>query len=235
MGLRALGILLALGLLGGVAGWAWAEAAASPRRTGDAPEPVAASGPALPYTPPEKTKPDPDVEPVPTSLTYHEEEFGSPKRGGVTVDVPDGWVREVFADPRTVRWSPPDAPGSGGYIVRLTLAQENRTLVQKVATRPIELEQQSGLTGLEVLSTSPDTLIASFILDGYRRLTVIRWVSLDGDGLVDVEIAASGRLVDRAGLEALVVEMAGSLERLPEPKQGDERQKPGAETSSSTE
>lgn len=231
MGLRALGMLLTLTVLGGVAGWAWADAAASPRRSGDTPQPLAASRPALPYTPPEKTKPDPDVEPVPASMAYHQEEFGTPRRGGVLVEVPDGWVREVFDDPRTVRWSPPDAPGSGGYVVRLTLAQENRTLVQKVATRPVELEQQSGLTDLEVLSTSPDTLIASFILDGYRRLTVIRWVSLDGDGLVDVEIAASGRLLDRPGLEALVVEMAGSLERLPE-KEG---QKPGAETSSSTE
>ncbi len=231
MALRTLGSILALALLGGVAGWTWAESAAEPRRTGAAPQPVAASGPALPYTPPEKTRPNPDDDPLAPSLSFHPEEFGAAQRGGVVVDVPDGWLQTTYSDRRTVTWKPSNAPGSGGYVVRLTLAQENRTLEQKVATRPIELEQQAGLTDLEVLGTSLDTLTASFILDGYRRLTVIRWVSLDGDGLVDVEIAATGRLVDQAGLESLVLEMSGSLER----RSDDGPQKPGAETSSSTE
>lgn len=231
MGRRTLGMLLALVLVGAAGGWAWAESTSAPRRSGQAPQPVAASGPAYPFTPPEKTRPDPDVDPLSTSLTFHREQFGTPRDGGVVLDVPDGWLRTTLADSRQLTWKPADAPASGGYIVRLSLTEENRTLEQKVATRPIELEQQEGLTDLEVLSSSLDTLTASFILQGYRRLTVIRWVSLDGDGLVDVEVAASGRLVDQAGLEALVLEMSQSIERLPDRR----RQKPGAATPSSTE
>lgn len=231
MGLRTLGGLLVLVLVGAGGGWAVADARTRPAPSGEAPRPVAAADPALPFTPPEKTRPDPAIDPLPARLPVHQEQLGG-RRGGVVVDVPDGWLRTTFPDNRTATWKPADAPADGGgYTVRVTLTPENRTLEQKVLTRPIELEQQEGLTDLEVLDSSLDTLTASFILGGFRRLTVIRWVSLDGDGLVDLEIAATGRLVDQTGLESLVLQMDRGVAR---PPARDLRQNPGAATPSST-
>lgn len=229
MGVRTLGGLVALLLVGAGLGWALADVRTRPDPTGAAPRPLAASDPALPFTPPEKTKPDPDVDPLPTRLPLHEEQLGTRRQDGIVVAVPDGWERTTHADNRTATWVPADAPDGGGYTVRVALTPENRTLAQKVLTRPLELEQDSRVSDLEVLDSSLDTLTASFIISGYRRLTVIRWVSLDGDGLVDVEVAATGRLVDRAGMEALVLEMDRSLGRQPARSQN-----PGADTPSST-
>ena len=48
-------------------------------------------------------------------------------------------------------------------------------------------------------------------------LQVVRWVSFDGAG-IDVEIAASGRLIDQPGLEALVARMATAVHRQPLPE-----------------
>jgi ribosomal protein L28 len=45
-------------------------------------------------------------------------------------------------------------------------------------------------------------------------LQVVRWVSLDGS-TVDVEISASGRVIDQPGLEALVARMATGVRRQP--------------------
>lgn len=215
-------LLLLLLLAGGAGGWAYAASRDGPVVSDAVPSPVAASGPEIPYTPPEKTRPDPEDPPLPTRLSFRDERLRTPGRGGIVVPVPVGWSRTVEADGSVAKWRPPNAPEAGGYIARVTLLEENRTLAQKVATRPIELQAQAGLTDLEVLSTSIDTLKASFILEGYSRVTVIRWVSLDGDGLVDVEVAATGRTIDEAGMDALVLEMANGVRRQP--------QKPGAAT-----
>jgi hypothetical protein len=227
VGFRGTVLVLLLLLAGGAGGWAWADATSGPVVSEATPTPVAAADPRLPYTRPEVTRPDPETPPLSTQLSFHDERLGSPKQTGLLVPIPDGWGRTSYADPNTATWRPPDPPLAGGYVVRVTLLDENRTIRQKVATRPIELQSQEGLTDLEVTSTSLDTLKAHFILDGFSRYTVIRWVSLDGDGLVDVEISASGRQIDEAGMEALVVEMAGDVRRAP--------QKPGADTPSSTE
>lgn len=232
MGFRGIVLVLLLLLAGGAGGWAWADATSGPVVSEATASPVPAADPRLPYTRPEVTRPDPETPPLATQLSFHEERLGTPRRGGVLVPIPDGWVRTSYADKDTATWRPPDAPAAGGYVVRVTLLDENRTLQQKVATRPIELQSQQGLTDLEVTGTSLDTLKANFILEGYSRYTVIRWVSLDGDGLVDVEIAASGRQIDEAGMESLVVEMAGDVARQP---QDDQDQKPGADTASRTE
>ena len=101
--------------------------------------------------------------------------------------------------------------------------------------RPAELRRDDLVSDLRILGKSFDTLKASFIFQGYRRLTVIRWVSFGG-GLVDLEIAATGRLIDEAGLEALVAKIDQEVRPQPLPTNATDEasQNPGAATSSRT-
>ena len=87
--------------LGGAAGWAYAEQPRRARRSRRAaPAPLAAADPALPYTPPEVTKPDADLPPLAQGFATHDERLGVPGEGGVVLPVPDGWGRTTLRDGR---------------------------------------------------------------------------------------------------------------------------------------
>ena len=211
MGVRGpLLLLLLLLVAGGVGGWTYAESASDPTLSDTAPSPVAAADPAIPYTPPQKTRPDSDVPPLPVSFVTHDEKVGVPGEGGVVVPVPDGWVR---IDLRTgeARWEPP-GDLDGGYGVRVQVVDLQRTLAQVVAERVAALPYTPGLTNLEILDEGGDTLQASYILAGYSKLQVIRWLSFDGNG-IDLEISATGRTIDGPGMEALVSKIATEVYR----------------------
>ncbi len=211
MGVRGpLLLLLLLLVAGGVGGWAYAESASDPTMSDTAPTPVEAADPAIPYTPPQKTRPDSDVPPLPVSFDTHDEKLGVPGEGGVVVPVPDGWLR---TDLRTgeASWVPP-GDLDGGYGVRVQVVDLQRTLAQVVAERVAALPFTPDLTDLEILDEGGDTLQASYILGGYRRLQVTRWLSFDGNG-IDLEISATGRLIDAPGLEALVSKIATEVYR----------------------
>ena len=238
VGARGTVLLLLTIVVGGAAGWSYAEQRDQPRSSEAAPSPVAAADPAIPFTPPEKTKPDPELDPLTQTLATHDERLGTPRKGGVILPVPNGWVRTTFPDGRQATWRLPDGP-AGGYTFRVQLLDENRTVSQKVGVRPAELRGDDLVSDLRVLGKSFDTLKASFIFQGYRRLTVIRWVSFGG-GLVDLEIAATGRVIDETGLEALVAKIDQEVRLQPLPQKADQKsdqeadQKPGAAISSRT-
>ncbi len=221
------GLLLALLLVGGVAGWLGAESATRPVRSQDAPTPVAADDPALPYTPPEKVKDDSDLPPLAEGIATHEEKLGPDTSEGLVVPVPDGWDRFNFADTIQARWTAPGNP-SGAYSVRIhSLADDNRSLIQQVAQREAALRFDDSISpgSLEVLGSSGDTLTVTYIQAGYRRLQVIRWVSFLG-GSADVEVAGVGRLVDERGLEQLVARIASGVRRQAPLVPPDERPQP---------
>lgn len=205
MGARGLGLLLLLALVGGAAGYGYAEAALGPAFSTRAPTPVVATDPSVPYTPPEKVRPDSELPPLPVSLTSRDEVLGPPRRGGVVLPVPVGWTRIDLSD-REARWVSVGDP-SGGYGVRVAVVDLRRSLAQVVAERAAALPLDSRTSDVEILGQDGDTLRASFILGGYRRLQVTRWISHDGDG-VDLEVSATGRLIDERGLEALVSRIA---------------------------
>ncbi len=206
MGARGLGLLLLLALLGGAAGWAYAEERAEPGLSRAAPAPVAAADPAVPYTPPEVTKPDADLPPLAEGFATHDEKLGVPGEGGVVLPVPDGWARTALREAEA-RWMPPAAETGGGYSVRVQVVDLQRSLAQAVAERAAALDFDTRLSDLEILDEQGDTLRASFILEGWRKLQVTRWISFDGNG-IDLEISATGRLIDERGLEALVSKIA---------------------------
>lgn len=218
-------LLLLLALAGAAAGWSYAEQGSEPVITGAVPGPVAAADPAIPFTPPEKTKPNSDLPPVPTSLPLVAATIVTQRGEGIAFPVPQSWGRTNSADRPESRFSAPGSP-SGSYSVRVQLLdEENRSLAQKVAARVAELPFDTRISALEILQQSTDTLVFSYLLDGYRRLQVVRWVSFT-PGTIDVEIAASGRLVDQAGLEALVARMATDVA----PRRTERRQQPATPT-----
>lgn len=210
------GLTLALALLGGVAGYGWAASRSDVALSGGTPAPVEAAGPAVPFTHPEKVNPDSDLPPVPTSLGVVTARIGTPRQGGIELPVPAGWQRTDLAGGAQARWSAPGSP-DGAYTVRVQVVDQPRSLAQAVAERAAALPLDPRVSDVEVLQQSGDTLIASFILSGYRMLQVVRWISFDGAG-IDVEIAASGRLIDQPGLEALVARMATAVQEQPPPR-----------------
>lgn len=207
------GLAAALALVGGLAGYGWSAARSGIVLSGRVPTPVEASGPTVPFTPPEKVNADSDLPPVPVSLPVQTARIGTPKSGGIEVPVPVGWARTDLSGGVQARWSAPGSP-DGAYTVRVQVVDLSRSLAQAVAERAAALPLDPRVSDLEILQQSGDTLIASFILSGYRMLQVVRWVSFDGAS-VDVEIAASGRLIDQPGLEALVARMATAVRELP--------------------
>lgn len=208
--MRGLGLLLALALVGGAAGWWYAAASTGPADSGATPGPVTASDPALPYTPPEKVNEDSDQPPVAQSLATYGTRLGRPGRGGVVVPVPLGWERHDISD-HEARWVAPGNP-PGSYSVRIAVVDLRRTLAQVVAERATALEYDTRISDLTIESQEVDTLRASFILSGYRELQITRWLSFDGNG-IDLEISATGRLIDEPGLEALVAKVATEVRR----------------------
>lgn len=233
MGIRGSLLTALLLVVGGVAGWVWADLSAAPALRDDAPSPVAAADPAIPYTPPEKVKKDSDLPPLAAGVATHEELVGTPRSGGIATPVPNGWARTTLPGVEA-KWAPANAP-EGSYTVRVKrIIGENRTLPQKVAELIASLPFDPSVTDVQIVDQSNDTLRSTFIFDGYRRFNVVRWVSFRG-GLVDVEISATGRLVDQPGLESLVSRIATEVRlqtRADRPQPG--AQKPGAETPSST-
>ena len=214
MGARGLGLLLLLALVGGAAGWAYAAESAEPGISRAAPAPLPAADPAVPYTPPEVTKPDADLPPLSEGIATHDEKLGLPGEGGVVLPVPNGWGRTSLRDSEA-RWGPPDTATGGGYYVRVQVVDLQRSLAQAVAERAAALPYDRRLSSLDIPpGQTGDTLRATFILDGWRKLQVTRWVSFDGNG-VDLEISATGRRIDERGLEALVAKIATETFRQP--------------------
>jgi hypothetical protein len=222
VGARALGLLLLLALLGGAAGWAWAEQTSDPPISRAVPEQPAAQKPAIPFTPPEKTRPDSDLPPLPVGIASHDEKLGPAGlgEGGVVVPIPNGWERSDFADGLQARWTAPGNP-PGSYSLRVQIVDLPRSLEQMVAARAAELPFDDRISALEIpAGQTGDTLRATFIIDGYRRLQITRWLSFDGNG-IDLEISATGRLIDERGLEALVAKVATEAYRQnPIPRKG---------------
>jgi hypothetical protein len=207
------GLAVVLALVGGLAGYGWAASRSEVVLDEGTPTPVEASGPSVPFTPPEKVNTDSDLPPVPVPIDVATARIGTPKKGGIEVPVPVGWERTDLAGGVQARWAAPGSP-DGAYTVRVQVVDEPRSLAQAVAERAAALPLDPRVSDVEILQQSGDTLIASFILSGYRMLQVVRWVSFDG-GSIDVEIAGSGRLIDQPGLEALVARMATDVRSQP--------------------
>lgn len=201
---RRLGLLVLVAALGVGAGYSVAALVEddSPQRI-DTAAPVLASKPSVPSTPKVKVLEDPDEPPLEANLTTRPEKIGE-RPFEVRVPVPNGWVRSNPA-PGQWRWYPPPGDDRNTYFIRITQIKINFQAVPvALAQRIRALETADSVQEFDLESSTDDTFVASYVSEGYRRITWETFLSTDGDEVAELSIAVIGRERDRDGLAALL-------------------------------
>ena len=173
--------------------------------------PVAGT-PALPTTPPITVKPDPDTPPLARSVATHREKIKDGPRT-MQLPVPNGWLRTDSAS-AVWSWTVPGQP-TNTFFMRVSLPSGDfpRTLTAARDARIAQLESAEAVKELEVDDASADTLEATYVLDGYRRVTFERFLSLSGGDTVEAVVTLIGRTVDRDGMAALLEKVTAQATR----------------------
>lgn len=225
---RTLGVAVVLLGVGGAVGYAVADRTEpEPVRASEA-APVPAVSPAVPTPPALDIYPDPDAPALEPGVPTTVEELRRTKRGsGVSVAVPDGWIQNRLPDSETWTFSPA-INTRNTYTMRIEFTAGERQSVSVAKTARIAALQsaqtEGNLEGLEITAGSRDGFEATYVDQGYLRLTMERWVASSPGGTAYAEIAVTGRTVDEEGLRDLLaqaVESAAYLEpRPPAPSDG---------------
>lgn len=190
-------VLLFVGLAGGYA--AALALARQPAEAGVA-EPVAAASPSIPLDPPPLIKPDPEVDPLPTDLEMRRTQFRGPDFS-FSYPRPRGWALTRAGEDH--KWRDPSIEVSYTYLLRVRAARGRNESIARMLTdrvRDIDADQQD-VTWLE---QTTDSLSYSYLDDGHLRFGLLTWLDVSGSGLSEVEVAVTGREVDRPGLQALL-------------------------------
>jgi len=209
MKVRLLGVALALALVGLAGGWVIGDRADEPPTAIRTLAPVVGESPWFPSDPEVLVLPDPDTPALEPALDVHDERMGS-REFGVRVPVPDGWGRNDSLLEET-KWAPPGAP-LNTYLLRVKIISGQRfTVAQALADRRETLAP--AVEAFEVESETDNTFVATYVYDNYRRLTMERFLSLDGTENAYVTIVVIGRERDRLGLADLLQRVTDGAER----------------------
>lgn len=219
---RVLGVavlLLALGLVGGyaVAGRDEPTPVATDRL-----EPVPAVSPAVPTPTQYAVNPDPDRPALQPDLPSEPVELRQTKRGaGISVPVPVGWRSNRLTDSST--WIFVSDGYTNTYNLRVDLTLGRRTagsvLVENRLDALRSSQEDGNLQDLEITAQTDMGFEADYIIGGYRRYTVERFVD-DSNGLAIADVAVTGRLVDLEAMRDLLsrtVDGVTELAPLPKP------------------
>jgi hypothetical protein len=225
---RTLGVAVVLLCVGLAGGYALADRASDAPATSRTLQPVPAVSPAVPTPPQFEILPDPTAEALGPDLPNHEEELRITRRGaGASLVVPDGWLQSRLPDSQTWSYAPEiNTKNTYGMRVSLMIGQRLAITVAKTARLAAlqSAEDDGNIEGLEITAQTDDSFQATYILEGYLKVTMERWVAGD-DGLAYADIAVTGRTVDQEGMGDLLaraVESARYLEPLP-PEEKDAR------------
>jgi hypothetical protein len=239
MSWRGVVVALLCGLFG-LGGGALAAYAVQPH-TSDAgsPRPLAAVSPSVPIdvTPSRSYAPDisygtlaPDL-PLPPPDHHMHNDLAT-----WTYHVPQGWTAYgVCAAPPTgppckiatdekvpphkvdkqtqVRFRPPDEPLIGGYSLRVKIL-DNTDLnpAQMVATKNVGFEQEFSHQNFRVTKRTPSAVYFSYVdSTNHLRLNYFQWFAVEGSANATLEMSVSGRVSDKAGLQALMMRFADNL------------------------
>jgi hypothetical protein len=212
---RGLGVLLALAIVGGGVGFGVSSLTErAPASTGT-PAPISAERPDHPSDPVIRVLPDPDLPPLGTGLPSHPAHLGRDPFG-LTFPVPVGWTRNDLAG-NEATWAVATNPPNT-YLLRVEIVVSQHETIK--ATQAARIAALDGATQrFRVERQTDDAMIATYVYDDYRRLTIHRWITFDdpdpggGNGSTYAEIAATGRVRDRLGLADLVDRAAEAATR----------------------
>lgn len=208
---RRLGTLVLLAVLGAGAGFgAGAVVADDDPRAIDAAAPVLASSPSVPSNPEVEVLDDPDTSPLDPNQPTHVEKIGV-KPFVVRLPVPDRWIRNNSTSGEW-KWTEPGQPVYNTFFLRVRLVSNSFQAVSSALEERIgDLEGAESVSGFDLESRSGDTFVASYVSDGYRRVSMEAFLSTDSDELADVWIAVIGRERDRVGLTDLLAQVRDGL------------------------
>jgi len=215
---RTLGVTVVLLVVGVAAGYAVADRTDGAPVTTTVLEPVPAVSPAVP-TPPEQTYlPDPGTEPLAVNLPAAPRELRVSRRGlGVEVDIPKGWVQNQVSDSNMWNFVDPGNPFYT-YLLRVTMVRAQNVSVSVAKKARIAALEESDANGgavddFTLTAETDDTFEATYVSDGYLRVTMERWVSFDGSHAW-ASVSVTGRVVDEEGLRDLLNRTVDSMQPL---------------------
>ena len=214
MNRRVIGLFLVLLLLGAGAGYAWAAASEDGPVSAGAPTPVAAVSPVAPTMPVLDVLPDPTEPPLAADLPTEETVLrDSRKSPALRLDQPVGW-RVSHVAGSDWNWAV-EGNSLNTYKLRVGIIKGRHLSVRAAKASRIaayqEAEDDGNLLDFAVESDLDDTFIATYVDQGYLRVTMERYVVLDDTDEAYAVVAVTGREVDRAGLTDLLTRIAMSM------------------------
>lgn len=213
MAVRALGVVAVLAVAGVAAGYGVSSQRTDEPATISVAAPVPGVSPSYPVNEYD-VHPDPGVAPLPTGLELGPRVL---REGGYKIEaaVPKGWMLAEL-DGAGWNFSVADNPPNS-YVLRVEILAGNRASVAASrATRVLRLESteaDGNLDNLVVEDTTDDGFVATYLQNGYRRVTIERFLALGGTTAY-ATVAVTGREVDRDGMNDLIERVSTSL-RLP--------------------
>jgi hypothetical protein len=207
---RGLVVAVLLAAVGAAAGVGVATWTAEEPATLAGTAPVSAADPAVPTDPPVDVLPDPSTPPLDPEVRTHTETIGQ-EPFDLELPVPNGWSRSN-SRPGVWTWIVTDNP-ENTYLLRVSLPSGYSTIGAALDDRVAALEGATGIQEFTLEDKTADTFVATYVLDGHRRLTMERFLSLDGTQTVYAQVALIGREVDRDGMAALLDKISAEATR----------------------
>lgn len=213
MAWRGAGAVVALAIIGAGGGYAAGRSMHEPADTSGVAVPLSATNPTTPSDPKVRVLPDPAVPALLPEIPLRDVLLGD-KRTGVRLSVPKGWNRAYLPGVEST-WAVIDNP-LNTYVLRVEVVASNHQSITNTKTARISA-LKAATVDFKIENQTADSFIATYVKDEYRRLTFHRWVTFqdpdpgDGRGEAYVEIAVTGRLADRLGLQDLIDRTTGSM------------------------
>ena len=212
MGMRGVGAVLALVLVGMAGGYVAADLLRDEPTVVRDVAPVPASDPSIPLDPKRPFAPDIDYPALEPGLEYERHTLGDPPFVWA-YRAPRGWLPTIEGF-QEIRWRPADEREDGGFSLRVKLTNEHKSPAAMVEQKRAAM--LSGYDDVQVLGRTQDLLSFSY-RDPVRdrlRFNTFRWFGSPGDSTT-FEMSVVGRRVDRAGLDDLLEQVSRGVAQQP--------------------
>jgi hypothetical protein len=211
---KALGVFLVLLVVGAASGYALGDYSTYQPGAIPTAAPLPAVSPSVPTpsVPSVSVSPDPSNPPLALGvpLVPKELRIGGANGFAVQAAVPD-WAVDHAGN----RWQyagTPDALHTYGLRIDIIAGSHQSVTVAKAARLDAlrESESQHNIQELDIQSDVGDAFTATYVSEGYRRLTMERFLTLGGTTAY-VDVAVTGRMADNDGLDDLLDRVSSSM------------------------